>query len=399
MSRRYDDAFDEFCDPDNPRLIKYDDVVEAAQRIKPLIPTTPCLPSHSQRDFGIYIYFKLETAHSSGSFKERGALNALLLLPPDKKKLGVVIASVGNEALGFSYHAAKLGIPIFVVYPILVPISKLQRCHAMGGKVILQGNTLAEAQKYARTLAKEKGLTYINGRDHPHILNGYGTLGLELMEQLPIADAIIVPLGTGSLAGSVATVVKKIKPSCLIYGVESESMPVVFKSLENGEPVTNMPVQGNFMGHALPVTSVSVNGYANAKALLDKVLLVKDDWVARAMLHLVEREKFIVEGMGASTMAAIIGNLVPELKTKTVVCILSGGNVDGLMLNRCFERGLAAEGRLIKFKVGVLNQPGAKTALMRTISNAGYNVITHFVDNFWTEKDYRCEVRSCLLRF
>ncbi|XP_026742976.1 uncharacterized protein LOC113504747 [Trichoplusia ni] len=391
MSRRNDD-FDEYCDPENPKILKYEEIVEAAERIRPHIINTPVLAAMTHKDFGIYIHYKLEFMQRSGSFKERGSLNVLQQLPLDKKKLGVVVASIGNEGIGLSYHGAKLNIPVIVVMPITVPIDKLQRCHYFGAKVVVQGTNLMEAQKYARALARDKGLTYINGRDHPHILAGYGSLALEILETTPFLDAIVIPVGSGGLAAAVATVIKHQKPNVLVYGVQPESMPTFFNSLESEEMAT-LPTTNN-LADAITVNAIGCNAFATAKPLLDKMLLVKDDWIARSMLHLTEREKFVVEGAGACTLAVVIGNLVPELKLKNVVCLLTGGNCDNVMLTRCLERGLAAEGRLVKFRVGVRNDPISKATLMKLLANGGYNMHRHYQDNSWTQdEDYFVEMR------
>ncbi|CAG4954089.1 unnamed protein product [Parnassius apollo] len=254
--------FDELCDPENPKKIKYEDVVDAASRSRPLITVTPCYESQPQNAFGMKLYYKLEFVLKTGSFKERGALNVLQMLPQDKKKIGVVLASMGNQAIGICYYGGKLHIPVVVVMPKGVPLIKLQICKNFGAKVIVEGNDLQESQKHARAIARDKGLTFINGRDHPHVLIGYGGVALEILEQVPTVDAVIVPVGTGGLVAAVATVIKHSKPNCLVY------------------------------------------------------MLVEEDWIARAVLHLVEKERFVVEGAGACTVAAILSSLVPELKTK-----------------------------------------------------------------------------------
>ncbi|CAB3249267.1 unnamed protein product [Arctia plantaginis] len=379
---------DEYCNPRKPRILNYLDVVQAAKLLKPHIKATPCVPARTQEEFGINIYYKLEFLHRSGCFKERGALYALLKIPVNRRKLGVIIAATGNEAIGLCYHAKKLSISATIVAPVTLPLSKVHKINSMDGKLILYGSTFAEAITHARALAKQKGMVYINIRDHPHALAGFGTLGLEIMEQAPFADAILVPIGTGALAAAIATVVKQKKPSCLVYGVESENLGLMTKSLEKGEPVSNLSTAvGSLAGNALSVNVIGVNAFASANSLLDRVLLVKEDWIARAMLHLAEREKFIVEGTAACTLAAILGFLVPELKQKNVICLLTGGNVDSLMLNRSLQRGLTAEGRLVKFKVGVYNKPNAASDLMKLLATRGYNIITHFIDNCWTEGD------------
>ncbi|XP_037294107.1 L-threonine dehydratase catabolic TdcB isoform X1 [Manduca sexta] len=339
MSRRHED-FDEFCDPENPRTIKYEDVVDAADRIRPYILKTPCFPSHHQKDFSIHIYYKCEFLQKSGSFKGRGASNTLQLLPLDKKKLGIVAASIGNEAWALCYHAFKLNIPTIIVMPNNVPLDKILKCHSLGAKVILQGSNLMESQRYARAIARDKGLTYINGRDHPHMLAGFGTVGLEILEQVPFVDAVIVPVGGGGLISAIARVIKHVKPTCLVY------------------------------------------------------LLVNEDWVARSILHLMEMERFVVEGAGACPLAAIIGNLVPELKLKNVVCVLSGGNIDNLLLSRCLERGRAAEGRLVRFKVGTKDNTPAIAHLCKLLVNGGFNIIQHFHEHIWIDNEvYNVEIR------
>ncbi|KAL0819572.1 hypothetical protein ABMA28_007663 [Loxostege sticticalis] len=391
MSRRNED-FDEYCDPENPRPIKYADVMDAANRLKPHILNAPCVPSNQQREFVMNLYYKCENLQKSGSFKERGSLNALQLLPLDKKKLGVVVASIGNDGAGLCCHASKMGIPVIVVMPSSTPISKLQKCLSLGAKVVVQGGNLMEAQRYARAIARDKGLTYINGRDHPHVLAGYGTLALEIVEQVPNVDAVLVPVGSGGLASAICAMIKAIKPACLVYGVQPEVMPTFFKSLENGDPVI-IPVTQT-LADAITTPNVGVNSFSNAQQLLDKMLLVKEDWIARSILHLVEKERYVVEGAGACPLAAIIGNLVPELKLKNVVCILSGGNIDQITLTRCIERGLSAEGRLVKFGVGIQNTLAANTQLLKLLSNGGYNVVRQFRDNWWTEDEtYHVEVK------
>ncbi|XP_013171038.1 PREDICTED: L-threonine ammonia-lyase-like [Papilio xuthus] len=383
-SRRYED-YDQFCDPENPKKINFEDIVEACEASRPFMPITPCYLSQTRNDFGINFYYKLETVHRTGSFKERGALNALQKLPRDKKKIGVVLASLGNQAIGLCHCARLLGIPVVVVMPDNVPLIKLQLCKNLGAKVIVEGNDLQEAQKHARFIARDKGLSYINGRDHPDVLTGYGGVALEIMEQVPNVDAVLVPVGTGGLIAAVATVIKHIKPSCLVYGAQSEVIPTFFESLEKGQPVTK-PMQHSLAdGIAMPY--VGVNAFYNALPLVDRMILLKEDWIARSILYVVEKERFVIEGAAACAVAPILNSLVPELKTKTVVCILSGGNIDATLLNRSLERGLASLGRMIKFKVGIRADSAAMAELHKLLSEGGYNVIRQFMDHIWVEDE------------
>ncbi|XP_047994544.1 L-threonine ammonia-lyase-like isoform X2 [Leguminivora glycinivorella] len=351
MSKRIDN-YDELSDPDNPQTIKFEDIQAALGRIRPYVPVTPIIPSHQSKAFTMNIIYKMESVLPSGSHKERGAVNALLKIPRDKRKGGLVIASLGNHAYSMSYHAARLNIPVTALFPDSVPIQKLQKIHTLGTKVLVRGSQIVDTHKCARAMAKEKGLLFMNGRDHPDILAGLGTVGLEILEQVPNADAVLVPVGTGGLIGGIGTVIKRLKPNCLVYGIQSEVMPVFAKALEAGEPVTVPEV--NTIADCLQVTRAGVNAFHNAKSVIDKMLLVKEDWIARAILALIEQERFVVEGAGACPLAAIIGHMVPELKTKTVVCLVTGGNIDTRFLARCIDRGLAAEGRLIKFRMRIV---------------------------------------------
>ncbi|CAH2045234.1 unnamed protein product, partial [Iphiclides podalirius] len=391
--------YDELCDPDNPRQIKYEEIVSAFNQSKAFINQTPCYHSQSSKDFGINIYHKLEFVLKTGSFKERGALNALQKLPLNKKKIGVVLASLGNQAMGLCYYGRILNIPVIVVMPKGVPIIKVQMCKNYGAKVIVEGNELPDSQKYARRIAREKGLTYINGRDHPDVLTGYGGVALEILEQVPNIDAVIVPVGTGGLLAAVATVIKHAKPDCLVYGVQSEMMPTFYESLENGSAVTKP--MNNSLAEGIAMPYVGANSFHIAHQLIDKMMLVAEDWIARAVLHLIEKERFVVEGAGACTMAAILSSLVPELKSKNVVCILSGGNIDAILLNRSIERGLAAEGRLVKFKVGIKAESAQMAQLLKLIADGGYNLVRQFMDRIWVEEEIHhvevkivCETRD-----
>ncbi|XP_050674987.1 L-threonine ammonia-lyase-like isoform X2 [Leptidea sinapis] len=294
--------------------------------------------------------------------------------------------------MGICYHGRKLGIPVTVVMPTSSPITKIQHNIHLGGKVQILGNNLMESQRAARLIARDKGLTYINGRDHPHILAGYGTIALEILNQLPIVDAIIVPVGSGGLIAAIAAVIKHVKPECLIYGVQPEMVPTFFKSLEMGERVTQP--WHTTCGYAIAMPNIGVNAFHTAKPLIDKMLLVNEDWATLALLHLVEEERLVVEGAAAFPLASIIGNLVPELKTKNVVCILSGGNIDVTLMGRILDRARASQGRLVKFKVGIRDASPAYQKLFKLIADRGYNLLRFFTDRVWVENDiYKVEVK------
>ncbi|CAG9132863.1 unnamed protein product [Plutella xylostella] len=399
---RSKENLDENSDPEHPKILNFDDVTEASARISKMIERTPCIPSHYQKEFVMHLTYKMETMHKSGSFKERGAANVFQLLPENQKKIGIAVASTGNFATSMCMHAAKAKVPVTVVMPVNVPVARIMSVHDLGGKVLLQGNNLLEAQKFARFIAQERGLEFINSRDHPAVLAGYGSLAVEIIEDVPLVDAILVPLGSGGLAAAVATAAKHLKPDCLVYGISPEAMPVFFKALEGDNPslvIEPTPTSAD----AIAVTAVGVNSYQTAKPLMDKLLMVKEEWITKAMTHLLEQEKMVVEGSGACPLAAIIGNLVPELKTKHVVCVLSGGNVDPIQLSRGLQRGLAAFGRLIRFSVDIGLGLNSSTQLLRLLAGGGYNVVSlardlHRVhaaeDVFKVQVKLACETKS-----
>ncbi|KAI5631159.1 pyridoxal-phosphate dependent enzyme domain-containing protein [Phthorimaea operculella] len=399
MSRRIED-FDEWCDPDNPRQIKYDDVIEASRILNKYLAIVPLMESHRARKLSIHLSYKMESLQKTGSFKERGILYALLKLPLDKKKIGVVIASLGNEGIAASYYGAKLNIPVIVVMSTSVSLSRQQKCHALGARVVIQGVNLHEAMRYARQIARDRGLTYINGRDHPHVLTGYGTIALEILQELPLVDAIILPVGTGGLAAAVATVVKHDKPECLVYGVQPEATPLFYKTLENETEEPVVVVNDPTMADSINVTTLGTNSFSNVRPFLDKMLLVKEEWISRAVLHMFEIQKLVVEGAGACPLAAILGNLLPELKLKNVVCIMTGGTVSPMCYSRCLERGLSTEGRLVKFRVNILDRTKAQKQLFHMLEDGGYNILRQFQTHRWIQDDvYRLEVELvCMAR-
>ncbi|XP_039757851.1 L-threonine ammonia-lyase-like isoform X2 [Pararge aegeria] len=373
------------CDKENPQKISFEDVSAASFRIQSGITKTPCVKSHMSSKYGMDIYLKNDFLQHTGSFKDRGARNALLLLSPENKVRGVISASLGNHSQALSYHANQLNIPVSVVMPNVAPIMKIQNCRSYGANVIIHGHNMKEAKFHAMSMAKEKGLTYINGYDHPHIMAGQGTVGLEILEQVPDVDAVLVPVGGGGLVAGVATAIKHLQPHVLIYGVETEKCPSMKMAIKNEEPFS-VDIRST-LADGLAVPTVGYNAFRTVKTLIDQMITVNEDWIARAILHLVEQEKYVVEGGGAVGVAAILAGLVPELAGKKVVCILSGGNIDTTILGRCLERGLAAEQRLVKFKVTVSDRPGGIAELCKLIASIGVSIKDIMQERAWVYGD------------
>ncbi|ESO89241.1 hypothetical protein LOTGIDRAFT_154332 [Lottia gigantea] len=335
------DIKDEFCDPENPKQIKFQDVQAAAFKIKDGIQKTPCTKSRMSNFTEMQIYVKKEFLQYTGSFKERGARYTLLMLSNEERSRGVIAASAGNHALALSYHGKLLNIPVTVVMPTIAPDVKKKGCVNFEANVIVHGKDIGESKDHALQVAKEKNLIYINGYDHPHILAGQGTMGLEIVDQVPDLDACIIPVGGGGLIAGTALAIKRLNPKVKIIGVESEKCASFSAAREAGHPTYTKASSSIADGLAVP--TVGVNAFVTAKPLIDKMVVVKEEYIDLAILRLIEVEKAVVEGAGAVGLAAILQNLLPELKGKKVVIPLCGGNIDPRTLIKVIERGLVVE--------------------------------------------------------
>ena len=321
----------------------------------------------------------------TGSFKERGARNALLLLSSEQKERGVIAASAGNHALGLAYQGRLLGVPITVVMPRFAPITKVVNCQRLGAKVLLHGTNIAEARQRAEELVPKEGLTYINGYDDPAIIAGQGTLGLEIVSQVPNLDAVIVPIGGAGLIAGVALAVKKLQPAVQVIGVEPERAASYTTALAAGHPVqTEMKPT---LADGLAVPKVGQNAFALAEKLVDQTVRVGEEDLALAVLRLVEWEKAVVEGAGAAPLAACLAGLLPELKGKNVVLPLCGGNIDTTILGRVLERGLAHDGRLCRFSAVISDRPGGLARFAGLIAEEGASIIDIAHDRAFASED------------
>ncbi|XP_066254982.1 L-threonine ammonia-lyase isoform X2 [Euwallacea similis] len=376
---------DPFCDPEKPVRITFEEITSAAYKIRSGVKNTPCEKSHISQITEMDIFLKKDFLQHTGSFKERGARYAMLMLNEAERKRGVIAASLGNHAQAVCYHGYQLGIPVTVVMPLIAPIMKIQKCREYHANVVIEGKDMAEAKKVAYRLSKEKDLTYINGYDHPHIIAGQGTLGLEILEQVEDIDAIVVPTGGGGLLAGVSVAVKMLNPNIKIIGVESERCASYSKAITHGGPLFT-PIEGT-LADGLAVPEVGYNAWETSRDLLDKLVVVKEEYIALAILRFVENEKCVVEGAGACGLAAILAGQLDEFKGKRIVLILSGGNIDTTILGRCLERGLAADGRLIKFRVTVSDRPGGICELCKIISSIGVSIKDIIHERAWVTSD------------
>jgi len=331
---------------------------------------TPCPESIPLSEItGARIFCKLDNLQRTGSFKERGARNALLRLSPAQKKRGVIAASAGNHALGLAYHGKLLGIPVTVVMPDYAPLIKVSTCRRIGAKVVVRGRDFAEARSLADTLAAAEGLTYIHGFDAPDIISGQGTLGLEVLEQVPDVDAIVCPVGGGGLIAGVSLAVKALRRRVKVIGVESMATGNFTAALRAGKPV-NVPRRPT-LADGLATLTMGTNAFALARSRVDRVVRVTEDSIALAILRMVELEKSVVEGAAAAPLAAMMTGLLPELRGKKVVLVVCGGNIDPAILSRVIEKGLVHDGRMTRFTVVISDRPGGLAALSRVIAESG----------------------------
>lgn len=354
------------------------DIEAARSRIAGGVAQTPCPESIPLSEItGMRVFCKLEYLQRTGSFKERGARNALLLLEDAAKRRGVIAASAGNHASALAYHGQLLGIPVTVVMPRFAPLIKVTNCRRLRANVVLAGESFIEARAHAHEIAARDGLTYVHGFDDPAIIAGQGSLGLEVLEQVPDVEAIVLPVGGAGLAAGVALAVKSLRPEILVVGVEAERAPSYAAACAAGEPV-DTPCEPT-LADGLAVGRVGKLAFEISRKHLDRVVAISEEYLALAILRLLEREKSVVEGAGAAPLAACLAGKFPELTGKRVVLVLAGGNIDPVILERVIEKGLVADGRLCRFTATISDRPGGLARLTQTIAAAGASVkdITH----------------------
>jgi threonine dehydratase len=351
----------------------------ARLRLHGAITRTGCEESAALSELtGARIFCKQEFLQRTGSFKERGARNALARLTSEQAARGVIAASAGNHALGLAWHGRALGIPVTVVMPRFAPLVKLARCRKLGATVVLHGDTFDETRSEATRLADEKELTYIHPFDDPHVIAGQGTLAFEILDQVPDAEAILIPVGGGGLLAGVATVLRALKPDLQIIGVEPAHAASFTAGLASDGPVRIATKYT--LADGLAVAEAGHHTLSIARPLVHRMVSVGEEELALAMLRLAELDKCVIEGAGAAGLAAFLGGHLPDLVGRRVVMLLTGGNIDPLAHSRVIERGLAADGRLYRFDVLISDRPGGLAHLSAILAAAGANV-TEIVHN------------------
>ncbi len=353
--------------------VTFADIQAARTRIAGAVYVSPCPESIPLSEVtGMRLFCKLENLQRTGSFKERGARNALLLLDDGQRQRGVIAASAGNHALGLAYHGRLLNIPVTVVMPRFAPLVKSNTCRRLGANVELHGASFLEAKDHARALAAERGFTYIHGYDDPAIIAGQGTMGLEIIEQVPDLDAVVIPVGGGGLLAGIALAVKTLRPEVQIFGVEPEGAAKFAAAEVHGSPVQIRCCPTLADGLAVP--DIGGNAFPIARDRLDGLVTVNEDEIALAILRIVELEKAIVEGAGATGLAACLAGKLPQLAGKRVVLPFCGGNIDPAILSRVIEKGLVADGRVCRFSAVISDRPGGLAGLTALLADTGASV-------------------------
>jgi threonine dehydratase len=350
------------------------DVHAARDRIKDAIYMTPCARSETLSQLlGCELYLKLENLQITGSFKERGALNKILQLIPEQMAAGVIAASAGNHAQGVAHVARKYAIPATIVMPETTPLAKIHGTRALGATIILHGSSYDEAYDKAVELQQQQGTTLIHAFDDTDVIAGQGTIGLELLQQLPDMDMVVVPVGGGGLIAGIALAIKQTRPAVQIIGVEAERMPAMQTSLASGKPERLR--FANTIADGISVAKVGHYTLPIVKDYVSGMVTVTEEQIALAIMTLLEQEKTLAEGAGAVGFAALHYQQINDIKGKKVVVIISGGNIDMTMLARILERGLQSDGRLARLKVIMPDKPGNIAELAALIAEHHANIL------------------------
>jgi threonine dehydratase len=378
-------------------LLTLDHVRAAHARIRDSIVETPTLHSQTLSKLtGANIYLKFENLQFTAAYKERGALNAILLLSEEQRSKGVIAASAGNHAQGLSYHGTRLGIPVTIVMPVPTPTVKVLQTESVGGKVVLFGETFDDAYKHARQLEAEQGLTFVHPFDDPNVAAGQGTVALEMLESIPSLDMLVVPIGGGGLLSGMGTAARALKPDIGLIGVQAELYPSMYVLLKN----LQMPCEGDTLAEGIAVKIPGAFTSEVIRELVDEIVLVSEAELETAVSLLLQIEKTVVEGAGAAGLAAVMAN--PEIFAgKNVGIVLCGGNIDTRLLANVLLRDLARSGRLARLRLTLQDRPGALFKVMRLFNEHHVNIIEIYHQRIFTTlpakgliTDIECEARD-----
>jgi len=366
-------------------VVELKDVLAARERVRDALYLSPCARTETlSRVSRTQAFLKLDNLQMTGAYKERGALNKLLTLGEAERARGLIAASAGNHAQAVAYHAGRLGISATIVMPETTPIMKVANTRGHGARVVLFGANYDEAYSEARRLEREEGLTFVHPFDDELVIAGQGTLGLEVVEQVPGLDAVLVPVGGGGLVSGVAVAVKALAPGVKVIGVEADVLPCMQAAVEAGELVTLDAA--STLADGIAVKRAGEITFEHVQMLVDDIVTVTEEEIASAILYLLEKEKTVAEGAGAVAVAALMHHKLPQLEGKRVCSVISGGNIDVNVVARVIERGLVKDGRLVRINIRLLDKPGQLTIVSGIISGLRANVIEVHHSRAFSEK-------------
>ncbi|MEM9705135.1 MAG: threonine ammonia-lyase [Pseudomonadota bacterium] len=359
-------------DEKNPNaIVTAEDVRAAAARIAPHVMRTPLVHALKLSALtGADIWLKLENLQYTGSFKQRGALNKLLALSDDERARGVIAASAGNHAQGLAYNARALGVASTIVMPTTTPDVKVRQTRELGAEVVLAGETYDDANDVAHDLCAERNHVYVHPFDDAEVIAGQGTIAIEMLEDGPAYDALLIPIGGGGLIAGMATAVKAAAPKTEIIGVQA----TLFPSMANAFDGEDRPIGGSTLAEGIAVRQAGGLTSAITKALVDDITLIDERTLERALSLLMMEQKLLVEGAGAAGLAAILGD-PDRFRGRTVGLVLCGGNIDARLLSMILMRDLARSGRLARLRIMLIDKPGQLVRIATIIAEAGGNVI------------------------
>ncbi len=372
-------------------MLSLDRVYKASTVLKEIIRETDLIAAPNLKQ-GCNVYLKTENLQVTGSFKIRGSYFKISQLTEEEKQKGVIACSAGNHAQGVALAATKNGIKSIICLPDGAPISKVEATKRYGAEVCLVKGVYDDAYNKALELKDEKGLTFIHPFNDPDVIAGQGTIGLEILNQLPNADVVVVPIGGGGLISGIAYTIKQLKPNCKVYGVQAAGAPSMEHSIADGEIETLDTV--NTIADGIAVKTPGSLTYDICNEYVDGIVTVTDDEIALAILTLLEQQKLIAEGAGAVPVAAVMNGKIPDVDGKNVVCVVSGGNIDVTILSRVIERGLKMGGRTADIVIALSDKPGQLSGVSQIVAEQGANVVSVNYDS----TDLDMNITDCYLK-
>ncbi|HIT86891.1 MAG TPA: threonine ammonia-lyase [Candidatus Coprocola pullicola] len=369
-------------------MVTLEMIKDAKEVLKKVARSTPVI---SAPKIGENVSIKAENLQLTGSFKLRGAYYKISSLTPEEKAKGVIACSAGNHAQGVALSATKNGIKSTICIPAGAPLSKVEATRGYGGDVVLVPGVYDDAYAKAVELTEKNGYTFVHPFNDEKVIAGQGTIGLEILEQEPDVEAVFVPIGGGGLISGVACAIKSVKPECKVYGVQAAGAPSMFDSINKGEIIELANV--STIADGIAVKKPGDLTFEMCQKYVDGIVTVTEDEIATAILALMEMQKTVSEGAGATSVAAVMFDKVPEVKGKNIVCIVSGGNIDVSILSRVITKGLTKTGRITEVTTKVVDKPGQLIHLLQLVSDVGANIIS--IDH--QREDKKSEINSCIV--